>query len=273
MRRVPLPSGSESKSYYPFIDVPLVPLSAEELRELPARRDDAEALQFADRARSQLPTHQPESSGVRRLRTGGVLFTAITETPDITADMANWWVAWHQLDPLRYALWNPEDHFGIQINDVTRQRLLDPAVPIAERAWGTQCVVTESMNGDKPTTIDIPFADPGTVGYDRSLIGTDACQNMMVSNSSRKIGPFEMRVFMAEGLRVGPNGRNQWVARWWIGCGVVDGKDTAARLPAPLRMILERKMGILVAHSFKEMRHLNTVLPALYAEHKDNWRE
>lgn len=67
--------------------------------------------------------------------------------PDVTADMLNWWFVWHGLDPLRYAIWDPEDHFDVTINEEGRKRALDPTIPMAEKTWGATHTVQESIGG------------------------------------------------------------------------------------------------------------------------------
>ncbi|WP_455645278.1 DAPG hydrolase family protein [Methanosphaera sp.] len=77
-------------------------------------------------------------------------------------------MVWHPLDPLRYAIWNPEDHHGITISDEDRIRLTDSSIPLNERLWSTCHYVLESMNGGKPQEIDIPFVNPSEYGFDIS---------------------------------------------------------------------------------------------------------
>lgn len=166
--------------------------------------DDGEALEFGDRARSQRPDQEPETSGVRRSSSGGLLFTSVTETPALTAEMVNWWFCWRQLDPLRYTLWNPEDHFDVGIDDATRAHLLDQGVPVSECAWRTQCRVTESMNSEEPSTISLNFYDPGETAYDGSLLGTRGARCWSSLTAARRSAPWRCPSLWRRGCSAAP---------------------------------------------------------------------
>ncbi|MCH3968495.1 MAG: hypothetical protein PHR15_07180 [Atopobiaceae bacterium] len=276
MHRVKLYEGAQEKSYYKYFDAPLEPIGKQEEYDLTHLVGDPDrAVEFSDRAVIQTPGYDPEPDGCYFLASGGLLITSVVETPGITADSANWWFSWHQLDPLRYSLWNPEDHYDITISDKTRRRILDQSIPLDRRSWGTSDLVLESMNGEEPSEIGINFCAPGELGFDLAAIGTDSCMAMVCSNDHQQMGPFDdMPVFMAEGLRKDGKGRVVWVAHWWIGCGVDgNGEDTCVEIPDPIREKMAPTAAMLLVHSRKEMRHLSTIMPDLYAENKDNWLE
>lgn len=67
--------------------------------------------------------------------------------PDVTPEMLYWWFAWHGLEPLRYAIWDPEDHFDVKINEEGRTRSLNPNIPMNEKSWGATHTVQESIGG------------------------------------------------------------------------------------------------------------------------------
>ena len=59
-----------------------------------------------------------------------------------------------------------------------------------------------------------------------------------------------------------------------MGHGMKDEKEVKFHIPKPLMKVMAEKMGAMfIAHSHKEMAHLNEILPGLYAEQKDNWVE
>jgi phloretin hydrolase len=45
--------------------------------------------------------------------------------PEVTAEMIDWWFAWHPLEDLRYRIWYPPQHGGIMVSPEGRKRLLD----------------------------------------------------------------------------------------------------------------------------------------------------
>ena len=69
---------------------------------------------FADRSIIQTEKYTPVPEGVYIMNNGTIFVSAITPIPRITGEMLEWWMIWHQLDPLRYALWNPEDHYDVR---------------------------------------------------------------------------------------------------------------------------------------------------------------
>ena len=70
------------------------------------------------------------------MNNGTIFVSAITPIPRITGEMLEWWMIWHQLDPLRYALWNPEDHYDVRVSDEDRAQILNTNIPIRQRMWG-----------------------------------------------------------------------------------------------------------------------------------------
>lgn len=272
MKVVPLPADAKKKSYYKFINEPLIPISEADIHKYTdAPQDASQVVQFKDRNRLLQPDYQPEKDGFYLLENGGIGIVGVIDTPNITSEAADWWAVWHQLDPLRYALWNPEDHYDINITAASRRQILDPTIPNKEKLIGVDCTVLESMNGEKPTEIEINFADPVAMGYDPALIGTPSAMSMIVSNGFMKMGPRKVHVFLTEVLRQMADGSTKWISHWWIGCGIEKGQDQYQKLP--MRNKIGPKAAMLVVHNHKEINHLNQILPAVYAENKDNWME
>ena len=188
--------------------------------------------------------------------------------PDVNAKMLYWWFAWHGLDPFRYAIWDPEDHFDVQINEEGRNRSLDPAVPMEEKTWGATHTVQESIGGP-PQEIIIHFTDPKKNGFDPSFIGTKDCEFLITANGL--LGG-KVAAIMDEGMKE-IDGVKTFMARFWIGYNYIDGK---AKCLVPVTQILPEEEWTmiakgLIAHSLKEFSNLNTILPSLYEEQKGTW--
>ena len=88
--------------------------------------------------------------------------------PGATADMIDWWFAWHPLEDLRYRIWYPPQHAGIMLSPIDRARILDPAVPNREKNWGVVHNVTENCDCGFEN-IDIAFRSPADMGFDMEL--------------------------------------------------------------------------------------------------------
>ena len=271
MKMVPLYEGAEEKSYYKFIQ-PIEHVSDEEIERVKGLvgQDPSLPPAFADRAVVQTADYVPVPEGVYIMKDGTIFVSSVTPVPDLTGEMMDWWFAWHNLDPLRYALWNPEDHYDVSVSEEDRAHILDESLTVRERGWGITSNIVESMNGEEPSPGALDFTEPGTVGLSNELIGTPKCQAILVANSAQKIGPLEYPVFMCEFLRENDEGENEWVVTAWMGHGVKDGRDVTFKQPKPLLKKMAAGMpSMFIAHNHKEMAHLNKILPALYAEQKD----
>ena len=87
--------------------------------------------------------------------------------PQVTAEMVDWWFAWHPLEDLRYRIWYPPQHAGLMLSPEGRRRILDPAIPNREKNWGVVHHVTENCNCGMEN-IDIHFLSPRDFGFDMS---------------------------------------------------------------------------------------------------------
>ena len=192
MKTVPLYAGAEKKSYYKYLR-PIAHVPDKEIRRVKSiKTDPSLAIAFSDRAIVQTPDYVPIPDGVYQMSDDSFFISCVIPTPDLTGDMMEWWMPWHMLDPLRYALWNPEDHYDTHISEKARKRILSDKIPMRKKCWGVRCKVTESWNGEKPSTGVLNFVDPASVGFDDSLIGTDSCQFMLVANNAQQLGPITL---------------------------------------------------------------------------------
>lgn len=197
MKTVQLYEGAQLKSYYKFI-TPIEHVSDEEIERVKGLvgQDPSLPPAFHDRGILQTEAYDPVPEGIYLMKDGSLFISCITPTPDITGEMLDWWIVWHQLDPLRYAIWNPEDRYGIKVSDADRARILDESLTLRERGWDIVSNVCESMNGEEPSWGPLHFTEPDTVGLKNSLIGTKRCKAILVANNASKIGPIEVPVFM-----------------------------------------------------------------------------
>ncbi|ORX49625.1 hypothetical protein BCR36DRAFT_370647 [Piromyces finnis] len=272
MKSVPLYENAEKKSYYKYMDIPLIEPAPEEIEWARTfRGDPTQALRFEDRASLQELDHTIAPEGVYYINDGTIFMCAVTETPNITGEMFEWWFLWHHLDQLRFAIWDPEDHYDVKIPEESRKRILNQDISIRERIYGVSCTCLESFNGEQPQSLSFTFCDPGEVGFKRELIGTDGCMAIFCSNANVKKGPIDIPVFLAYVLKKGPDGKNVVVMHYWMGKNVKDGEDVTRSLW--FRGFLVELPSMLIVHTHKEMKRLNQILPQLYEENKDNWDE
>ena len=271
MAFVPVAEDAKTKSYYKYYEQGIASPTAEQLAMVDASKGTVEeCLEIEDRNKMLEPgTTLPEKLGYYPTKDGGLLVAGNIPMPDVTADMLYWWFAWHGLEPLRYAIWDPEDHFDVQINEEGRRRALDPSVPMEEKAWGATHTVQESIGGP-PSEIVIMFQNPADMGFDMSKIGTEGCEFMVTANAL--LGPMKMPVVMTEVAKK-IDGEMTFQARFWVGYHIIDG-EAKCLVPAA-KVIPEAECDMiakgLLAHNIKEFSNLNKVLPKVYAEENGKW--
>ena len=54
--------------------------------------------------------------GICRNSKGAALVTCITEMPQVTPKMIDWWFGWHMPETERYKLWHPRDHISSKLS-------------------------------------------------------------------------------------------------------------------------------------------------------------
>ena len=271
MALVPVAEDAKTKSYYKYYEQGIASPTPEQLAMVDKSRGTVEeCLDIEDRNKLlEEGKIYPEKLGFYPTKDGGLLVAGNIPMPDVDKDMLYWWFAWHGLEPLRYAIWDPEDHFGNVLNEEGRIRALDPGIPMEAKTWGATHTVQESIGGP-PDEIVIMFQNPADMGFDVSRIGTPGCEFMVTANAL--LGPMKVPVVMTEVAKK-IDGVMTFSARFWVGYHIIDGKPQCL---APVTKMLPEAQweGIakgLLAHNIKEFSNLNRVLPKVYAEEKDKW--
>ncbi len=194
--------------------------------------------------------------GYCNLPDGSAMLANLTQMPGVTPEMFDWWFAWHGVKPLRYKIWNREQHYSAQTRDL--DKALNSSLSMKERYWDTTHDVTEDCNMG-PENIIINFRNPADIGFDPEKLakfdGTIVCA-----------GNEHSGCIMVHFIRPVPGGC-ELRSRFWMGYGVVDGKPTKL-LPPGITIPLE-PVKALLDHNIKEFTHLASILPEIYAEFGD----
>lgn len=266
MRRVPVKEGSEKKNIYKYYLKDLVwdEMAIKEMLDK-ANGKKEDALELDDRYLLQEPGRYPAETGLFPLKKGGLLIASNIPVENADGEMSAWWAAWHSLDSLRYAIWNPQDHYSVEVDAVGRARALDPNVPIMEKLWGATHKVLESLDGEEPMEMQMSFLNPAEVGYDMSKVGTPDCQFILCAKALMN---GKIPVFMTEVLKT-VNGTHEVEMRFWIGYEIKNGK-AKCKIPRFIKVPLDTARKLLY-HNYKETLQLDAILPQVYAEEKDNW--
>ena len=270
MAFVPIKEEDRMKRYFKYYEQGITSPTPEQLAMIDVSKGTVEeGLDIEERNKVLEPGTSCPRLGFFPTKDGGLLVSGNIPMPDCTAGMFYWWFAWHGLDGFRYSIWDPEDHYGLKINEEGRRRALDPSVPMEEKTWGATHVVNESIGGP-PDEITLMFQNPADMGMDVGKIGTEGCEFIVMANGL--LGSTQMPVVMLEVAKK-IDGEMTYQARFWIGYHIIEGKPQCL-VPA-WNVIPERERDMLakglLAHNLKEFGNLNKVLPKVYAEEKDNW--
>lgn len=187
--------------------------------------------------------------------------------PDATAEMIDWWFAWHPLEDLRYRIWYPPQHGGIMLSPECRERILDESIPMKERNWGVTHHVTENTNcGMEHVTIH--FLSPQEFGFDMDLykepnVATFAGGQGWSVSVNKTDETVTAPAMMCHIFRNTPEGLEHRT-RFWLGWRLSNGKPEKT-LPPGVK-IPESAIQGLARHNVCEFTRFKYFLPRIYAE-------
>lgn len=187
--------------------------------------------------------------------------------PGVTAEMIDWWFAWHPLEDLRYRIWYPPQHGGIMLGPEGRKRILDPAIPMAEKNWNVVHHVTENCNCGMEN-IDISFLSPKDFGFDmnrwkKPFVSTFAGGfgwAVTVDKTDESITAPALMCHIFRERREGLEHRT----RFWMGYRMSGGKPELS-LPPGIAVPKEAVQG-LARHNVREFTRFKYFLPRIYKE-------
>lgn len=206
-----------------------------------------------------LDGYLPGEFGYTQLDDGTLFVANLMQMPGVTVEMMDWWFAWHGLKPIRYKLWDKDEHYDISTSDPKRRR--NPNIPLNQRYWDTVDCAVEENPIDGPHKVFIHFRNPVDIGFNSALLnqfsGTIIC-------AADKDAPVVMCHFVRP-----IDGGVELRTRFWMGVSIVDGTPVRA-LPPHGRIPLEVGKNVLT-HNNKEFSNLAAILPELYHLFKDEW--
>ncbi len=187
--------------------------------------------------------------------------------PGVTADMIDWWFAWHPLENLRYRIWYPPQHGGIMLSPIDRARILDPDVPNLEKNWGVTHYVTENCDCGFEN-IDITFRSPADMGFDMrrfdkviaTFVGGMGWAVTVYKEDSSITAP----ALMCHVFYDAPGGLLHRT-RFWLGYRFTEEGKPELCLPPGVSVPAEAVQG-LARHNVKEFTRFGDFLPRIYAE-------
>ncbi|MCF0229644.1 MAG: phloretin hydrolase [Parasporobacterium sp.] len=253
----PILTEEQKKSpLYKYIERPIAPCPEEVAKEIMQMNyDNQDGMAISDINKLFDDGYLPNEFGMYGCPDGGTMLANLTDMPGVDPVMFDWWFAWHGLDTMRYMIWDKDDHFYCQTQNV--EQALDESLSLKERYWNTTHEIKEGLfDGDEPRPVMLTFVPPEVVGFDpeklKDFKGTIICTP----------GPAIMIHF----LRPTANG-SELRTRFFMGYqatenGVIQIPDFPA-IPEFGRMML--------MHNVKEFTHLAKILPEVYNEFKDDF--
>ncbi len=200
----------------------------------------------------------PFEKGWCILPNGAGVLANLTPMPGVTPEMFDWWFAWHGVAPLRYKIWDHDDHFYCQTRNM--DKALNDKLSMKERYWDTTHDVKEDV-GLGPEDIIINFRKPTDIGFDeakwKNFKGTIVCA-----------GNEESPCIMVHFLRP-VEGGCELRTRFWFGYSVIGGKPVKI-LPDGVRFP-DIPLKALLMHNIKEFTNLAAILPDVYTEYHDKF--
>jgi hypothetical protein len=186
---------------------------------------------------------------------------------NITAEMMDWWFAWHSLEDLRYRIWYPPQHAAIALDTESRGRILDPGIPLREKNWGVTHHVTEDCNCGMEK-IDITFLSPKDFGFDMTrwkepYVSTFVGGFGWSCPANKTDHAIKASSLMCHIFRHVPGGLEHRT-RFWMGYRISDGKPEPS-LPPGVAVPAIAVQG-LAKHNVYEFRNLGILLPEIYRE-------
>ncbi len=189
------------------------------------------------------------------------------EMPGVTTEMIDWWFAWHPMESLRYRIWYPPYHLGVEVDEWARPRLKDVGVPVRDKVERIVHHVTEDV-GMGTEHIDIHFLSPEQMGFDMSRwhrpnVGTFVGGFGFSINEHQPpdipAAPAIMVHFVRE-----MDGGVEWRTRFWMGYTVMNGRPVCM-LPPGVRIPEDAVFG-LGEHNVYEYTRLKSLLPLAWEE-------
>ena len=204
------------------------------------------------------PGYWPLETGFGLGPDGSVQVFALTQMPNVTPAMWDWWFAWHGSEAQRYKLWHPRAHISSKWAD-GRSDL--------NHYIGRISQVVEYV-GPELLSLTIRFVAPASLGLDENRLKRQGevaiCARGGIAGTPMETG------WLIHHLRPTQNGC-EMRSRFWLGGNNVRprGMDNAigkllGRVAANFNPLKANQGADLLVHCAQEMNHLAGILPALH---------
>lgn len=273
-----LTEEEKKKSYAKLFYKPLADIPQEDLDILNAGPiDPAKALVIEDRGELLKPGYLPAETGWCKMPDGSGFAATRVFFPDAVPEMFEWWFNWHPIEPLRYAIWSPNAHMSISVDDPSVHKD-DSGVALHIRNEGKVHYPVEGFRYDLAQPAVIHFLSPKDYGLDEDEVKNSPVKAMFLANlfirggmsfsetvdenniRSEVLNPFNVFFHSVRMVEGGCELRS----RYWIAKTIVNGKAEHVNMPPELDV--EQFAWENCRHSLTEYNNLASFLPQLYRE-------
>jgi len=193
---------------------------------------------------------------------GAIHVNLVTEMPDVTPAMIDWWFGWHSDSPERYKLWHPRAHVHAQ------WATPPPSGTIGRARYVGYTSQVDEYLGSAMIRGAIQFRRPEEFG----LVDAAVAAGVDATAVCARVGLVDLPVdigYLAHHVAAVPGG-SLMRSRFWLGGPNLAARSASLRAAVPvakrLAGLTELDARALLVHCSQEMTHLATFLPALYEQ-------
>ena len=207
--------------------------------------------------------------GYHQFDDGSRVACAYTRMDGITREMINWWFIWMELDPRRYQLWFPKEHFSMgKPTEKDMKRYFDESMPLYERKWYTTSHPEEGIGipkwissvlkgiGIKLSDVTLNFKRPKDIGIREEILEKDDLKSFICAESTN--GMFDFPVTVLHYMIEDEKGID-FHSRFWLG-KKYDGVSHLKLGKNPPKIASKK----LVKHCLEEFTSLSGILEEIY---------
>lgn len=274
IKKMPALNESEKKEpyakYYSCASAKIPPNVIRDIESSPYSNADSLAYENINDLLS--PGYLAIENGYCNMQDSSVFVAVLTEMPNVTGEMLDWWFWWHPISALRYKVWYPESHFGTSL-DVDIDEYSNRKGAYATRYWNTTNYPVEDIGTGKET-LSIKFIPPADFGFDVTRFGeanvaTAICA--VVGSVSKKLTQHTYMCHFVRKKDTGVEMRSRfWVGHTVIKSGFAEGTilNRIINKKAVKKLLLPKKVGFALAmHCAQEYNNLARILPELYGSY------
>lgn len=193
---------------------------------------------------------------------GAIHVNLVTEMPDVTPAMIDWWFGWHGDSAPRYKLWHPRAHVHAQWEKAPAEKSTG-----RDRYVGSTSQVDEYL-GSAMIRGAIQFRRPQEFGLIDDAVSAGVDATAVCARVGLVDVPVDMG-YLVHHVATVPGG-SVMRSRFWIGRPYIAARKGPIKAVVPIARRLvaltELDARALLIHCAQEMNHLTTFLPELHAQ-------